>query len=147
MGCYITLEVEKKTDTGHEFIACDLLALDQQRYRMFGFLAGVRNYSAITPISPPRGLPLDACETLRSMFDDDDNISSKSWLSVDELTNYDYTQVIEDRRCAVDGDESCTCRQGSGVKMTLREFLGDEFFKDLETLKAAGADRIVFGFD
>ena len=35
MGCYITLEVEKKTDTGHEFIACDLYALDQQRLVLY----------------------------------------------------------------------------------------------------------------
>ncbi len=30
---------------------------------------------------------------------------------------------------------------------TFREFLGEEFFSDLEKLKTAGAERIVFGFD
>lgn len=30
---------------------------------------------------------------------------------------------------------------------TYREFLGEAFFTDLEKLKAAGAERMVFGFD
>ena len=37
-------------------------------------------------------------------------------------------------------------RPGEGKFMTYREFFGENFFKDLKSLKYKGAERIVFGF-
>lgn len=130
-------------------------------YSMFGFLAGVRNYSAITPISEPRGLP-DGFESNEydepwftpdpAKFRIDVGDHSQSWLSVQELLDYDYDQIVEDRRCTRQigpniwsGGE--TCDPGEGEKLTLREFLGEHFFRDLEELKRIRAEMIVFGFD
>ena len=114
---------------------------------MYGFLAGVRNYSAIPPISEPRGLP-DA-----SPFVDGDEYENRlgdhsfSWLSLDELTAFNYDAPLEDRRVTRNGDGGRTCDSGEGEMTTYRDFLGPSFFKDLEKLKAAGAERVVFGFD
>ena len=77
---------------------------------------------------------------------------SASWISVRELELYNYNQIIEDRRVtqqigpnAWDGGR--TAEPGGGKKMTLREFLGDQFFEGVRCLKACNADRIVFWFD
>jgi hypothetical protein len=40
-----------------------------------------------------------------------------------------------------------TCDLGEGKQETLREFLGEGFFEDLQTLKECGVERIVFAFD
>lgn len=44
-------------------------------------------------------------------------------------------------------DASSTCDPGEGKAETFREFLGKWFFDDLEKLKEAGAERVVFWFD
>jgi len=118
-----------------------------RQYGMYGFLADVRNYHAIPPISLPRGVPED------SSFDYDDYYyHSGSWLSMQELLDFNYEQIIEDRRCTVQtGPNSwnggATCRKGQGTEMSYKEFLGKAFFKDLEFLKELEAERIVFAFD
>ena len=119
-----------------------------RNYGVFGFLAGVRNYSDVTPIAEPRGLP-------DGVKNNDDNWlgdHSFSWLSVAELSAVDYDAHIEDRRVArrisdnvVNG--ACTAEPGGGEMMTLRAFLGSGFFADLAELQRIGAERIVFGFD
>jgi hypothetical protein len=125
-------------------------------YRLFGFLAGVRNYSEVTPISKPRGLPEDVGEAIlheREHWGYDGH--STSWLTVKELADFNYNAEMEDRRCTVQTGPnswsgSATCKPGEGEKMTYREFLGERFFKDLEILKAIGNPedtRIVFWFD
>lgn len=91
-------------------------------YKMFAFLAGLR--WDIKPIAAPRGVPDDA--------DLDEDIylgdHSFSWLSVQELSNFDYEQ------------------HATGTE-TYRGALGPEFFCDLENLRKLEAGRIVFGFD
>jgi hypothetical protein len=42
---------------------------------------------------------------------------------------------------------AATAEPGGGQMMTYREYLREGFFDELEKLKAAGAERIVFGFD
>ena len=54
MGCDIHSYAERKTSKGYEIID-GLHPLDWRSYGLFGFLAGVRNYSAVTPIVPRRG--------------------------------------------------------------------------------------------
>lgn len=121
---------------------------------MFAFLAGVRNFSGIAPITDPRGLPDDF--RVGEFGDGDDSwrwseYHSTSWLSVTELLAVDYDQVIEDRRVTREAssrswDSGQTCPPGEGEILTLREFLGDAFFHDLAKVKELGVERIVFGF-
>jgi hypothetical protein len=115
---------------------------------MYGFLADVRNYSAIPPITPQRGLPHDVA----GGDDADLGKHSHSWLSLSELLAFDYDAPVEDRRIRVQlapdfWSGAGTAEPGGGEMTTYRGFLGEEFFADLEKLKAAGAERIVFGFD
>jgi hypothetical protein len=113
----------------------------------------VRNYSAVEPVSQPRGLP-QGIEPPSSDFDGPDEEwlgeHDHSWLLLSELQAIDFDQVVEDRRTTgiVNGLRygNLTAPVGEGVKMTLREFLGIEFFSELDRLEKAGAERIVFGF-
>ena len=121
---------------------------DQRSYGMFGFLAGVRNYSAVTPISYPRGLPNDVSpEVWDACKEWGGDGHSHSWLTVQELSNFDYNQVMEDRRVTINGNGGCTCEPGKGKKMTYRQFLSQFFFDELQRVKDAGAERVVFWFD
>lgn len=150
MGCDIHVRAERFENDQWRVVAGDFLG--HRGYNVFGFLAGVRNYSDVIPISKPRGFP----EGTSLSTNDDRYINwsghSASWLSIDELLNFDYDQITEDRRCTkvdihghMSGGE--TCNPGEGKSMTYKEFLGSHFFKDLERLQLAGADRIVFWFD
>lgn len=140
MGCDIHIRAERKVGDKWEIID-GLKPFDWRQYGMFGFLADVRNYSAIPPISPARGLPDDADK--RGYLGD----HSYSWLSVSELSSFDYDRPIEDRRVMRNGNGGTTAEPGGGRMTTYREFLGKAFFDDLAELVDAGADRIVFGFD
>lgn len=149
MGADIHCNAERRTEKGWETIP-DLNLFDCRDYGLFGFLADVRNYSAIVPISQPRGMPVDS--PTASEFDEFCiGQYTISWLSVAEILSYDFDQITEDRRCrrrTEDGwsDGAQTCEPGHGKKMTYREFLGDYFFREVERLRASGAERIVFWF-
>jgi hypothetical protein len=164
MGCDIHLWYERKTADGWEDVPVPvnqwgLGPLDNRAYAIFGFLADVRNYSEVTPISEPRGWPTDfrysrddkLVESKDWYSDDDDYMfdeyHSQTWLSIAELLSYDYDQIIEDRRVTIDGNGGCTCDPGAGKMESLKEFLGAGFFNDLETLRDCGVERIVFAFD
>ena len=115
-------------------------------YALFGWLAGVRNHSAVTPISLPRGLPDD--------FPYDERVGEHdfSWIALDELTAVDYDRIVEDRRTTfIDEngirDGGGTCPPGHGKQLSLRDFLGQAYFADLARARAAGVERLVFGFD
>lgn len=125
-------------------------------YAVFGFLAGVRNYSGVVPISLPRGLPVDIKVPHGEDFEYWLGDHSHSWLSVAELEAFDYDALVEDRRYT--GQRAllwggaitsgpCTAEPGNGKMMTWREFLGDSFFEDVAELRRIGADRVAFGFD
>lgn len=120
-----------------------------RNYGVFAFLAGVRNYSGVVPFSEPRGLPDDMKGSEDSYRFGD---HSFSWLSVAELTSFDYDSEMEDLRVTRQisanhwsGGE--TAEPGGGEMMSWRKFLGDNFFDDLTELQRIGADRVVFGFD
>lgn len=157
MGCDIHLIAQRKlsnssdapvwSDNEAEYEDIRDIFLDYRSYGLFGFLAGVRNYSAIPPISKPRGIPSDFHTESHPFREADSYYHSKSWLSVQELAEYDYDQIVEDRRVTINGDGGCTAEPGGGEQMPLREFLGQWYFTELERLQAAGADRIVFCFD
>lgn len=155
MGCDIHIWAERKSGSCFEVVHDTEFSYGTgpfgwRCYAMFGFLAGVRNYSAVRPISEPRGFPSDISD--EAFSDLSESTHSASWLSVSELLAVDYEQEIEDRRVTVQTGSrswigSATCDPGQGEKMPLEKFLGPAFFKDLHALKHCGADRIVFSFD
>jgi hypothetical protein len=151
MGCYIHLFAEKRDADGTWQHVETGDALTHQSYSVFGFLANVRNYSRVEPISQPRGLPEDASVEAASAFERwSSDAHTPSWLSLEELLAFDYTAYCEDRRAlrqiapnALDGSATAA----KGTLQSYRDFLGEWFFEDLRKLKDAGAGRIVFWFD
>ena len=108
---------------------------------MYGFLANVRNYSRVPPISEPRGLPEDISEDVKSESEEywSGDGHSHSWVSLKELLDFDYEKTFEDRRC-----------EGDGEVVSFKKFLGEQFFAQIEILKTLGDPedvRIVFFFD
>lgn len=148
MGCDIHIVAQKKTADG--WVDLDISPFDCRNYGLFGWLANVRNYYDVPPLSEPRGLPDDL-----PYRDDNDyrfGDHSFSWLSVSELANFDMDQTMEDRRVtrqtgSNSWDGGCTSAPGAGQMMTYREFLGEWVIKEIQNLVDSGADRIVFGFD
>ena len=63
------------------------------------------------------------------------------------MLNYDYDQIVEDRRCTINGNGGSTCEVGMGKFQTLREFLGEGYFEELERAKEDGVERFIFWFD
>lgn len=153
MGCDIHAFAEKRNAAGVFKILKSVEPFDVRSYGLFGFLAGVRNYSAITPIALPRGIPADASAWITEEHETwSADAHSASWLSVAELLAFDYDAQCEDRRCSrrmpggwLDGGQ--TCEPGEGKTQTYREFLGVRFFEDLKALEEEGAERVVFWFD
>lgn len=152
MGCDIHLNYQRKTEMGWEDVSFPAVEIDNydtwwplgyRSYGLFGFLVGVRNYSHVPPLSNLRGLPDDFAH------DDETDIGdhSFSWLSLEELTFFDYDQSFEDRRTMRDGNGAADAGAGNGEQTTFREFLGPGYFTDLQRMIDAGVDRIVFGFD
>lgn len=147
MGCDIHSHAERKNGSKYEELA-EPAPFDWRDYGMYAFLAGVRNYSAIPTLAAPRGLPDDLSPSTREDYDHWDlDAHSASWLSLAELLAFNYDQSVEDRRVMRNGNGGSTADVGGGTITTYREFLGSKFFEDLEKLKAAGADRVVFWFD
>jgi hypothetical protein len=109
-----------------------------RNYRMFGFLAGVRDHDVPT-ISPPLGLPKDASPEVRDDYGSDDpqfgaGYFNASWLTVAELAAYDYDR---------------TFLSGEGT-VSVRDYLDEWFFERLAELVAIGdpeLTRVVFWFD
>lgn len=134
-------------------MGCDIHLADYQDffknrdYSVFAFLAGVRNRDNIIPISPPRGLPEDLkCpefeyqggfdvgqnherDHMVSLFGTDD-LHNISWLTTEELVNFNYARPINSRLC-----------------INYKVYLGPWYFEELDRLVASGETRIVFGFD
>lgn len=67
---------------------------DNRDYRMFSILAGVRNYTDITPISELRGIPDDCCSEIAasSEYWGSDG-HSHSFLTLAELEEYANKQI------------------------------------------------------
>lgn len=117
MGCDIHSHAERKVDGKWQSIQ-GLHPFDWRNYGWYGFLAAVRNYSAIGPIVPPRGVPTDmSAEVREDYLSWEGDAHSGSWLSVVELAAYDYDQIIEDRRVTRNGDGGCTADPCGGLKM------------------------------
>ena len=116
------------------------------------FLAGVRNSSLVPPIAQPRGVPADLSEPVAKEFvEQGSDAVEPSWLSMQELLQFDYEQRFEDRRVArrVPAgylDHAATGEPGEGRVVSYREFLGPAYFEELDKLSGSGAERVVFWF-
>ena len=153
MGCDIHTCVEVKSGDKWELVAEDWM--DGRSYSIFGFLADVRNYSRVTPISDRKGLPEDMSKGTRESFGDGIDWHSSSWLTLAELLAPNYDEVFWDRRVTKQtGPNSWTgaglAEEGEGEHLTLREFLGEWYFKEVDKLRQYGEAekvRVVFWFD
>lgn len=152
MGCDIHAYVEQCDENGTWTHTPELPdVFDYRNYNLFGWLVGVRNYSAVPPIAEPRGLPTGVSEVVQADLREwDSDAHSVSWLSLDELQAFDYDATVEDRRIKVGNSGAHTAEPGGGTMTTYRDFLGTSYFADLERLVLAaerGPVRVVFWFD
>ncbi len=111
MGCDIHLFAEKRI--GGKWVTAETWIPDEdadgrmgvpyakriyteRNYDFFALLAGVRNYSVITPMVEPRGLPSDVCTEVRAESDAYGvDGHTHSWLTLAELLAFDWTQTFE----------------------------------------------------
>jgi hypothetical protein len=142
MGCDIHSRAERKLNGRWEIVPHRAYAFspewepfEERNYRVYAFLAGVRNTFDITPIALPRGLPYDQPLGKGEYLGD----HSFSWLLVAELLAFNYDAQVDV------GPNSCYPKPDWFT--TWRAILGPIFFKDLAKLQSIGAERIVFGFD
>lgn len=144
---------------------------DWRSYGMFGFLAGVRNYSNIPVLGELKGLPDDS-EWLNQVADSQDWLGALStrtvkqdveqdydyhhltYFTLKELIDFDYDKCFEDLRYTETignvTNGSAIAQEGEGQVTTFKEFLGENFFKCIEILKTLGEPedvRIIFWFD
>lgn len=153
MGCDIHTVTEIKTSDGWNGVRLDPQAFDWRCYSIFGFLADVRNYSHCPNPWPCRGWPTgisDEAKELRDRWMEDGH--SFHWLTVEELKAYNYDQTFENRRtCRTVGtftDCAALAEPGEGKLETLREFLGEAYFNELDRLSSIGNEvRVLMCFD
>lgn len=126
---------------------------DNRCYKIFAFLANVRNDDNIKPILKPRGLPTDSeclnkkleepydmfwcvdiggrCETVKDEINFDINYHSESYLTLKELLDFNYNEIAYDN-------------------VSYYDYLQKHFFEELEIMKTLGDPdkvRIIFWFD
>lgn len=125
-------------------------------YGMFGFLANVRNYSHAPVIAEPKyALPDDVSDEVRDAYGDGDDYHTTTWLTLRQLQEFNYDQVMWDRRVTKQvapnyWDGAALAEEGEGEHLTVRKFLHQHFFEHLKALSQLGEPddvRIVFWFD
>jgi hypothetical protein len=123
---------------------------------LFGWLADVRNYSAVPPLDQPRGLPSDLSgEVAKEHEEWGPDAHSASWLMLSQLASFDFDALVEDRRVTVQVSPNlwnggATAEPGGGEMMTYREFLGSWVVDRIEAMRVYGDAtdvRLVFWFD
>jgi len=153
MGCDIHSFAEVRKDgkwqyTGNVFRDDEMMRKYSKKYKtdevflyrnygLFGFLADVRNYSCVESFEA-KGWPTDS-----EYFDvinpnQDCDFHTYSYLTLEELLDFDYSKEFEDQRSRVKS------------AISYKEFLGEFYFQRLEELKKLGNPsdvRVVFWFD
>jgi hypothetical protein len=153
MGHDMYAYAEVRGDDGWREADVEML-FDVRDYGIYGFLADVRNYSHSPVIAEPRGLPTDVSQAVAEDDGDDCDHFAHGWLSLAELLAYDYDQVFWDRRVTKQmpsgvWNGAALADEGEGEHVTLREFLGEYFFRELDRLKMLApveSVRLVFWF-
>lgn len=118
-------------------------------YPIFAFLADVRNYSELKPLSFPRGVPKNS-DLYQSYISRHVNHSG-SFLELNEIIEFDYDKKFENmtynNRISIGLLSGTGFKNHSDVVMcTYREFLGINFFSVIKKLIPLKVDRIVFYF-
>jgi hypothetical protein len=137
---------------GDRWVLVEREVMDWHARTYSAFLAGVRNSSLVPPIAEPRGAPVDMSEPVAEEFvEQGSDAVAPSWLSMQELLQFDYETRFEDRRVARRMpagylDHAAIGEPGEGRIVTYREFLGPAYFEELEKLSESGAERVVFWF-
>lgn len=134
MGCDIYAYAEKKDEQGQWVYLPDVSPFDIRNYTLFSFLAGVRNYMNIIPVSVPRGFPDDASPEVLVEYMTDGDWHSASWLTIVELMSFDYGQLVG-------------VREVGKAPRPVAAFLGEWYFDEIERLSSLGVERVVFWFD
>ena len=142
MGTDIYITVQKRI--GDEWVDIDHDRSPGRNYAVFGWLANVRNYAAVPPLSMPRGFPNDVSEEVLELHE---NSYTKTWYDLTELTSFDFDQAVENRRVTRNGDGGVTADPGEGQMTTYRELFEEHFFEYLDDLAAIGATRLLISFD
>lgn len=107
-----------------------------RNYSFFGWLADIKNYSAVTPLDEPRGLPKDLSPELMGEYEVHcAYLKTFTYFTLAELFSVDYDSIVEDRRALIDGNGGCTAEAGEGKMMTLRDFLGKDVMRRLKIMK------------
>jgi hypothetical protein len=170
MGCDIHSWIEVRPNpSSDEWKAMNISVepLDNRHYGLFGWLADVRNYSAIQPLKYPKGMPsnADIPADLRSLFGMCGH--GASWYTLEEFEAVDFNRTVEDRRITADisyrypggctvisGGE--TAETGEGKKIPLLKFLaGSDIFMCINIMQQfrqaldlpSDCVRVVFFFD
>lgn len=132
-----------------------------QHYGLFAFVGDVRNYYAVPSVAPHRGLPDDHMSETEIIFGGAEQAisrypyrilegSSQTWVTANELLEFNYDEKFEDRRNHDGFNGNETLPEGKGKVITYRELLGEHYFKELEVLKTFAEPnkvRIVFAFE
>jgi len=156
MGCDIHTITEVKTPDGWKAALLDKPAFDWRTYRMYGFLADVRNYSDTPPICARREWPEDITQEARDLRERwEGDAHSFTHLTLAELQAFDYAQPVEDRRVTKQigpnaWDGGATAEPGGGKMTTYRDFLDTGFFDELRRLSELGKPedvRVLMFFD
>lgn len=156
MGCDIHTTTEVRTPSGWQAVLIDKPIFDWRSYRIYGFLANVRNYSEVPAQWPDRPWPEDASAgalEMRERWNGDAH--SPSFVTLAELIAFNYDQPVEDRRITVQTgpnswDGGATAKPGGGKMTTFRQFLDGAYFTELDRLKTLGKPddvRVLFFFD
>lgn len=132
MGTDIYCRVEQQIDVLYwEEVRFDPPIFDWRSYRLFGWLADVRNYSCVGPLVPQRGYP-------EGFVNKSDYGYCPTWYLLSELLAVDYNQTVEDRRTTLREGNIINCahitEKGNGICEPLKKFLGEGYFADLGRL-------------
>lgn len=127
---------------------------DFRSYALFGWLANVRNYSQIKPLSNPKGLPENVSDEVLAIHRKwGVDAHFPSYHSLSDLLTVDYERIVENRRQLKRIGKvllgANVVGEGEAEKMTLRKFLPKRYFDELEVLKTLGDPedvRVVFWF-
>ncbi len=158
MGCDVHMFLERKLeDESNEWASADIwdkndLFIDypdssfpeykvkavnrlfnRSSYILYAILASVRNDdNKIIPIAKPRGLPSNVSEMVRRQEEFwGVEGHSHSWLTLDEIINYDWTQTFTDYH----GEIRC-----------YKDYF-EIFINKIHTINKTGTFRTVFWFD
>lgn len=119
MGCDIHGIIERKNESGGWYWLNSGDPDIGRNYTIFSVLANVRNYDNYPFISEPKGMPKDLTSEMRCLVNEwGEDGHSHSWITLEEMKNYDIEQKVYCSRLVTERDEAgnitSTCAATSG---------------------------------